>query len=906
MASSVVIQGLNEDSCDQLLASTSISSFSHAIEEVIMNSIDAGSNKIEITFSLSTLSFTVLDNGHGILKQDLCERLGEWSQSSKTLASTSNSTPFSYGCKGKAVAALRYLSSSLQITTRSPESRTVYSKIFHHGRLHIIKQETTSAIMNKIRPHGTMITMKHLFITYPVRQLHYQRLSERYLIKDFVKKMSILHHHISWKLIDEESHKVLLHLPSQLSVAKRIISLHGLGMMVRMKPLSYQDVEDRRGRIGWKLEGLLSLPTASHCHWNHDFQYAYLNHRWLRGKDLLSQVINEIFTKLLASERHGGPRPKHSSVLQEEKQSCPVFALVLTLHDNDFDILVEPDKTRPILKDELAVRRFLGRALKAFFQKENFFEAAAVVDMVIMNEIISSSNTISGDMITSQQVVQVVDQDKEEEVVQEEKEKKSLLFEIAPLQPTYYPAATSASSASSSLLMNHQLGYDELGNVFHAAFDINSSSLSDDMNDKVKSKEICLESIAKGVAVQSGTQHEPTYPIMPTDDFILKEGQEGECLREHPSDVLWGQLVNEDENSMSRAYFVNTAEDGHGNDEERRSPQSVNLFDAYIFEPPKVPPSSSNSSTSGIIPSHNGNDSGDISMRRKDESDSQPGNRKRRKQLTLSSKVKLNDQDGSLFLKKEVPMSLSKDQITTLRFIGQVDRKYLATFDPQNKVVIFFDQHAVDERIRLEQSKPQLSMSQGQWKDIVSITPPEKVMIDEEDAIILSAHEATLAKWGFSFTVNHPATSSHFRHRRQQRLSLLLRTMPQVLGEKLTSSDLFEFGRYLHQYGQHHLADDRVRPPAFHRIAASKACRGAITFNTTLSSEVCEKLLTRLSSTELPFLCAHGRPSAVPLVEMSKLASFQISTSSLCSQEKVRLMAKQAKTNGLNKVTLTS
>eukprot|EP00981_Chlorochromonas_danica_P010375 scaffold3161_cov247-Ochromonas_danica.AAC.10 len=731
--------------------------------------------------------------------------------------------------------------------------------------------------------------------------------------------MSILHHHISWKLVDEESHKVLLHLPSQLSVAKRIISLHGLGMMVRMKPLSYQDGDDRRGRTGWKLEGLLSLPTASNCHWNHDFQYAYLNHRWLRGKDLLSQVINEIFTKLLASERHGGPRPKHSSVLQEEKQCCPVFALVLTLHENDFDILVEPDKTRPILKDELAVRRFLGRALKTFFQEEHFPEAVAVVDMVIMNDTLSASNAISGDMISSQ-VVQV-DQDKHEEVMKEEKEKnKCLLFEIAPLQPLY--------PSSSSMLMNHhhQLGYDELGNVFHAAFDINS--LSED-NSKIQPKEIRLESIAKGVAVQSEVIQqtqlqellmEPTYSIMPTNDFIPQEEQEGEHLRELPSDVLWEELLNEDENSMSRAYFVNVAEDenGNGNVAERRSPQSVNLFDAYMFEAPKVPPSSSsnaNSSMSGTTPDHNGNDnSGGIQRKRKGQSDSrQPaGNTKKRKQFALSSKVKLNDQDESLFLKKEVPISLSKDQIATLRFIGQVDRKYLATFDPQNKVVIFFDQHAVDERIRLEQWKTQLSVSQGgQWKDVISLTPPEKVMIDEEDAIILSAHEATLANWGFSFTVNHPATSSHFRHSRQQRLSLLLRTIPQVLGEKLTSSDLLEFGRYLHQYGHHHhhhhhLADDMVRPPAFHRIAASKACRGAVTFNTALSNEACEKLLTRLSCTELPFQCAHGRPSAVPLVEMSKLASIEISSSSLCSQEKVRLMTKQAKTNGLNKVTLTS
>jgi len=50
----------------------------------------------------------------------------------------------------------------------------------------------------------------------------------------------------------------------------------------------------------------------------------------------------------------------------------------------------------------------------------------------------------------------------------------------------------------------------------------------------------------------------------------------------------------------------------------------------------------------------------------------------------------------------------------------------------------------------------------------------------------------------------------------------------------------------------------------------SKACRGAIMFNDTLTQEQCEELVLQLSKTDMPFQCAHGRPSLVPLTSFSE------------------------------------
>lgn len=56
-----------------------------------------------------------------------------------------------------------------------------------------------------------------------------------------------------------------------------------------------------------------------------------------------------------------------------------------------------------------------------------------------------------------------------------------------------------------------------------------------------------------------------------------------------------------------------------------------------------------------------------------------------------------------------------------------------------------------------------------------------------------------------------------------------------------------------------------IKPPALTRILHSKACRGAVMFGTRLTRSACVTLLRLLACCRLPFQCAHGRPSVLPL-----------------------------------------
>ncbi|NXK50520.1 MLH3 protein, partial [Chauna torquata] len=55
------------------------------------------------------------------------------------------------------------------------------------------------------------------------------------------------------------------------------------------------------------------------------------------------------------------------------------------------------------------------------------------------------------------------------------------------------------------------------------------------------------------------------------------------------------------------------------------------------------------------------------------------------------------------------------------------------------------------------------------------------------------------------------------------------------------------------------------------KVLASQACHGAIKFNDSLTSEESCQLIEALSSCQLPFQCAHGRPSMMPLADIDHL-----------------------------------
>lgn len=58
-----------------------------------------------------------------------------------------------------------------------------------------------------------------------------------------------------------------------------------------------------------------------------------------------------------------------------------------------------------------------------------------------------------------------------------------------------------------------------------------------------------------------------------------------------------------------------------------------------------------------------------------------------------------------------------------------------------------------------------------------------------------------------------------------------------------------------------------VIPKAISDVISSQACHGAVKFGEPLGTAECQELIHSLSKCQLPFQCAHGRPSVIPLVD---------------------------------------
>ncbi|XP_042356293.1 DNA mismatch repair protein Mlh3 isoform X2 [Plectropomus leopardus] len=228
------------------------------------------------------------------------------------------------------------------------------------------------------------------------------------------------------------------------------------------------------------------------------------------------------------------------------------------------------------------------------------------------------------------------------------------------------------------------------------------------------------------------------------------------------------------------------------------------------------------------------------------------------------------------------PYRFSKAMIHTMKVIHQVDKKFLACLintrdeepaaltETEGNLLVLVDQHAAHERVRLENlvadSYEDDPDAPGERRLCSStILPPLEITVTEEELRLLRSCQAHLRSLGLEvkfsadphvFIGKVPLcfTEKESNELRRGRQSIIKPIVEEYLREQI------EFLR----------STGRVRgtlPLTVLKVLASLACHGAIKFNDTLSKEECHSLVASLSSCQLPFQCAHGRPSIAPLVD---------------------------------------
>ena len=221
-------------------------------------------------------------------------------------------------------------------------------------------------------------------------------------------------------------------------------------------------------------------------------------------------------------------------------------------------------------------------------------------------------------------------------------------------------------------------------------------------------------------------------------------------------------------------------------------------------------------------------------------------------------------QSSASFLAK-----LSKQGLKAAKVISQVDKKFILicvkpssnTKDKRDaELLVLVDQHAADERIRVEALLAELKASP-------TLLPSPLIFdIQAREHRLLLRLAPSFAGHGIVYDLKPPGGSL--------KCKMIVKALPVTIAERcrLEPKVLLELIRSeawkCEEEGRVSIATTMACPSRLLDMLNSRACRSAIMFNDELTKEECRTLIQRLGNCAFPFQCAHGRPSMVPLVDL--------------------------------------
>lgn len=226
---------------------------------------------------------------------------------------------------------------------------------------------------------------------------------------------------------------------------------------------------------------------------------------------------------------------------------------------------------------------------------------------------------------------------------------------------------------------------------------------------------------------------------------------------------------------------------------------------------------------------------------------------------------------------------LSKEGLNAARVVSQVDKKFILicvnrSSNTNNgedaELLVLVDQHAADERIRVEGLLADLKASP------IVLPKPLIFEIPTREHLLLSRLAPSFATLGVVYDLS-PAAGS-------PKCKITVKALPAAIAERcrLEPKVLIELIRsesWKCEGGGGSLATNSC-PQGLLDMLNSRACRSAVMFNDELTREECQTLIQRLGKCAFPFQCAHGRPSMVPVVDLGVGASLGVGEQAFGSQ----------------------
>ena len=325
-----MIHQLTSDTISKIAAGEIIEEPASIVKELLENSIDAGSDQIQIQVNQSCQAFIqVTDNGQGIPEEDL-ELAFKRHATSKISSIEDLANTWSLGFRGEALASINHVS-QVEIISR-PEGQDYACRLVYNYGKKIIKEKIGA-------PLGTTIKVKNIFENLPVRKKFLK--SDRTLwanIMEVVEKVALGVPQVSILLLRD--HKKVFQSQGQGQAKNHLYSILGKDIVSHLQEVSFQS-------SSYQIQGYFSdnqVYRSSRVH-----EYIYINQRFIRNL-YLSRAIEEVYQSKIPLQKY------------------PLFVLYITIDPSLIDVNIHPKKHEVKLSNENQLVPILKEMLETQFK----------------------------------------------------------------------------------------------------------------------------------------------------------------------------------------------------------------------------------------------------------------------------------------------------------------------------------------------------------------------------------------------------------------------------------------------------------------------------------------------------------------------------------------------------------
>ncbi len=323
------IQRLSLHIANQIAAGEVIERPSSVVKELVENSIDAGSPRIQVFATEGGRTIRVVDDGEGMSHEDALLAFERFA-TSKIQSAEDLFRLTSNGFRGEALASIASVA-KVTLTTRARGEQSGTQIVIHGGSDPVVTPAGC--------PEGTQILVEELFFNTPARLKFLRSVNtEMGHVVETVTSLALANPEI--QMVLTSNGREVFNTSGATNLADTAAYVLGLDMAQAMIPV---EGESPHGT----LKGLVSPPELIRS--GRDKQWFYLNGRPVRHPTL-ARAVEEAFLGHIPSGRH------------------PLYILSLTVDPERVDVNVHPTKKEVRLADAQSffflIREAVARALR--------------------------------------------------------------------------------------------------------------------------------------------------------------------------------------------------------------------------------------------------------------------------------------------------------------------------------------------------------------------------------------------------------------------------------------------------------------------------------------------------------------------------------------------------------------